>query len=304
MIMALVVVMLDCDGGAATRVDGVVVDVYANMGFNGVPNSFENKNWLYDVESVRRSSVEEFYRNNHINQTFSFALDMRDNYLSLNKKVMGIWECCELLNEVVDESDPDLEEPQIEHLLQTAEAIRKAFPQEEWLHLTGLIHDLGKVLLHQDFGGLPQWAVVGDTFPLGCAFDDTIVHSEYFKDNLDYQDPRFNTKNGIYTDGCGLDNLIMSWGHDEYMYQVMKLNKSTLPPQAFFIVRYHSFYSFHNGGAYTRFMNDFDREMMPWLHTFNKYDLYSKSNVLLDVEKVKPYYLSLIAKYFPETLHW
>lgn len=53
---------------------------------------------------------------------------------------MSIWECCELLNEFVDESDPDLDEPQIEHLLQTAEAIRKDYPDQDWLHLTALIH--------------------------------------------------------------------------------------------------------------------------------------------------------------------
>lgn len=53
---------------------------------------------------------------------------------------MSIWECCELLNDVVDESDPDLDEPQIQHLLQTAEAIRKDYPNEDWLHLTALIH--------------------------------------------------------------------------------------------------------------------------------------------------------------------
>jgi len=65
---------------------------------------------------------------------------MREEYAKLNKVEMSIWECCELLNEVVDESDPDLDEPQIEHLLQTAEAIRKDYPDEDWLHLTGLIH--------------------------------------------------------------------------------------------------------------------------------------------------------------------
>ncbi|GKB64328.1 inositol oxygenase 1-like protein isoform X2 [Tanacetum coccineum] len=85
---------------------------------------------------------------------------------------MSIWECCELLNQVVDESDPDLDEPQIEHLLQTAEAIRKDYPDQAWLHLTALIHDLGKVLLLPSFRELPQWAVVGDTFPVGCAFDN------------------------------------------------------------------------------------------------------------------------------------
>jgi len=67
---------------------------------------------------------------------------MRDEYRKLNRVEMTIWECCELLNEVVDESDPDLDEPQIEHLLQTAEAIRKDYPNEDWLHLTGLIHGI------------------------------------------------------------------------------------------------------------------------------------------------------------------
>lgn len=65
---------------------------------------------------------------------------MRQEYGKLDKMVMNIWECCELLNEVVDESDPDLDEPQIQHLLQSAEAIRKDYPNEDWLHLTALIH--------------------------------------------------------------------------------------------------------------------------------------------------------------------
>jgi hypothetical protein len=65
---------------------------------------------------------------------------MREEYGKLNRVEMSIWECCELLNEFIDESDPDLDEPQIEHLLQTAEAIRKDYPDEDWLHLTGLIH--------------------------------------------------------------------------------------------------------------------------------------------------------------------
>jgi len=65
---------------------------------------------------------------------------MRERYVTLDKAEMGIWECCELLNEVVDDSDPDLDEPQIQHLLQSAEAIRKDYPDQDWLHLTALIH--------------------------------------------------------------------------------------------------------------------------------------------------------------------
>ncbi len=39
---------------------------------------------------------------------------------------MGVWEAMEFLNTLVDDSDPDTDLSQIEHLLQTAEAIRAA----------------------------------------------------------------------------------------------------------------------------------------------------------------------------------
>ena len=79
---------------------------------------------------------------------------------------MGVWEAMEFLNTLVDDSDPDTDLSQIDHLLQTAEAIR-ADGHPRWFILTGLIHDLGKILC---LCGEPQWAVVGDTFPVGCAW--------------------------------------------------------------------------------------------------------------------------------------
>ncbi|MFS8020786.1 putative inositol oxygenase [Helianthus anomalus] len=71
----------------------------------------------YDAESERQKQVEEFYKMNHINQTYEFVKKMREEYKKLDKVEMSVWECCELLNEVVDDSDPELDEPQIEHLL-------------------------------------------------------------------------------------------------------------------------------------------------------------------------------------------
>ncbi len=38
----------------------------------------------------------------------------------------------------------------------------------------------------------------------------------------DYSDSRYNTQLGIYKPGCGLRNVDMSWGHDEYVYQMTK----------------------------------------------------------------------------------
>ena len=71
-----------------------------------------------------------------------------------------------------------------------------AFPGEEydWLHLTGFIHDLGKVLGHPQLFGQPQWAVVGDTFPTGCAYSPAVVFSEFFQENPDANHPVYSTK--------------------------------------------------------------------------------------------------------------
>lgn len=55
--------------------------------------------------------------------------------------------------------------------MQTAEQIRSD-GNPRWFILTGLLHDLGKVLC---LWSEPQWAVVGDSFPVGCRFSDRIV---------------------------------------------------------------------------------------------------------------------------------
>ena len=85
--------------------------------------------------------------------------------------------------------------------------------------LTGLVHDLGKTLC---LFGEPQWAAVGDTFPVGCRFSDKIVFPEFFADNPDSQRADLMTETGIYQPGCGLDQVLLSWGHDEYMYRVAR----------------------------------------------------------------------------------
>ena len=121
----------------------------------------------------------------------------------------------------------------------------------------------------------PQWAVVGDTFPVGCQYSKNIVYSQEFVANPDYNHSEYSNKYGMYTPHCGLDNIHMSWGHDEYLYNI---TRDYLPKEALFIIRYHSFYSAHTAGDYTHLMNESDHEMMKHLKEFNKYDLYSKTD--------------------------
>ncbi|HET9487368.1 MAG TPA: inositol oxygenase family protein [Chryseosolibacter sp.] len=245
-----------------------------------------------NYEEPGRDTVREFYRLNHQYQTYDFVMKKREEFLQFSRKQLTVWEAMEFLNTLVDDSDPDIELDQLQHLLQTAEAIRRD-GHPDWFVLTGFIHDMGKVLC---LFGEPQWAVVGDTFPVGCKFSDKIVYPEFFEANPDSKDKRYNTTYGIYKQGCGLKNVTMSWGHDEYLYQI---TKDFLPEPALYMIRYHSFYAQHREHAYEHLMDDHDREMFEWVKKFNPYDLYSKSPVPPDVTELRPYYESLIAKYLP-----
>jgi inositol oxygenase len=241
--------------------------------------------------------VKQFYRLNHANQTVAFVDSMHQRYLPLRRAKMGIWEAMDRLNTIIDDSDPDTDLSQIEHNFQTAEAIRAA-GHPNWMVLTGFIHDLGKVLCLWDE---PQWAVVGDTFPVGCAWSDTIVFHEYFAANPDRAVPQYQTGCGVYSPGCGLDKVKMSWGHDEYLYHVVK---PYLPEPAQYIIRYHSFYPGHREGAYQHLMNDHDRELFAWVHKFNPFDLYSKSDSKPDRDALRPYYEDLVSGFFPAEIDW
>jgi inositol oxygenase len=261
------------------------------------PTSVKKAEDFRDYRAEARPGVKEFYRLNHRHQTLDFVLAKKREYLPLRRQRMGIWEAMEFLNTLVDDSDPDTELSQIEHLMQTAEAIRRD-GRPRWFILTGLIHDLGKILC---LFGEPQWAVVGDTFPVGCAFSDHIVFPEFFSDNPDSRVAAYQTPCGIYEEGGGLDRVHLSWGHDEYLYQVVK---DYLPDEALYMIRYHSFYPAHREGAYDHLLNDRDREMFAFVREFNPYDLYSKGEAPPDVEALRPFYEELIAEFFPPVLDW
>lgn len=248
-----------------------------------------------NYDSPERDTVREFYRLNHTYQTYDFVQQKRNEFLQFNKKEMPVWQAFDFLNQLVDDSDPDTDLDQFQHLLQTAEAIR-ADGHPDWMVLVGLMHDMGKVLC---LFGEPQWAVVGDTFPVGCAYSDKVVYPEYFRNNPDYQNATYQTPTGVYEEGCGLRNVHMSWGHDEYVYQMMK---DHLPEPALYMLRYHSFYAWHREGAYDQLLDSHDRDMLKWVKLFNPYDLYSKNPVPPDWKQLRPYYEELVAKYLPRTL--
>jgi len=255
-------------------------------------------------KNPRYERVRNFYRLNHLNQTYDFVVKMKKKYAKLSRMEMGLWEALELLDTYVDDSDPDTNLSQLMHALQTAEAVRAKYPGEEydWYHLTGLIHDMGKFL--GSVYGEEQWCVVGDTFPVGCKFSDKIEFSEFFKHNKDVNDAKLSSKLGVYKEGCGLSNVLMSYGHDEYMYQVCVQNNCKLPLQALYMIRFHSFYPWHKEGEYMHLCDEQDLAMLKWVKDFNQFDLYSKADEIPNRKELIKYYKGLVKKYFPEKMKW
>jgi inositol oxygenase len=259
------------------------------------PGKSESEFRVYDAHA--KPGVAEFYRLNHENQTLDYVLRKEEQYFGLKRGKKTVWEAADYLNTLVDDSDPDTDLSQLEHLLQTAEAIRRD-GHPRWMILVGFLHDLGKCLC---LYGEPQWGVVGDTFPVGCAWSEKVVFPEFFAKNPDARAPHYQTKWGIYDPGCGLENVHMSFGHDGYIAEVVKKH---LRDEALYMLRFHSFYAWHKHGAYEHLQNDKDRAMLPWVQKFSSYDLYSKGHTKPNVAELKPFYDELFAEFLPEKLDW
>ncbi|KAJ8611270.1 hypothetical protein CTAYLR_004131 [Chrysophaeum taylorii] len=274
----------------------------------------------YDVEHARKDIVTAHYRDMRSKQTVAFVNKMHRKYSfrGNHRAEMTIKEAFDELEHYVDSSDPDLGLPNLIHMLQTAEGIRRA-GHPDWFVLTGLIHDMGKIMYlwgteedgQRGTAEGPQWALGGDTFVVGCKLPvgktrPGVVFPEFSKLNPDMNDPRYNTKFGMYEPNCGLDNLLFAYGHDEYLYQMLKANDQvTLPKEALAMIRYHSAYPWHTGHIYDHFMTEDDYKTLEWVLEFNKFDLYTKdeSNPL-NLPELWPYYQSLIDKYCPGKLKW
>lgn len=71
--------------------------------------------------------VKRFYREQHEKRMVAYNLAARGRFHSASRAraEMTVWQAMEKLNTLVDESDPDTSLSQMEHLLQSAEAIRR-----------------------------------------------------------------------------------------------------------------------------------------------------------------------------------
>ena len=256
----------------------------------------------YDKITIDQN-IKKTYEKSRTYQTFDYVNNMKKKYLNFSHK-FKLKDVFKKLENFVDISDPDITLPNFYHGIQTAEAIRLD-GHPDWLQLVGLIHDIGKIIYlwgcDEDGTSLKeQWGIVGDTFIIGCKIPDKIVYPEFNNLNLDSNNPKYNTLYGIYKKYCGLDNVICSWGHDEYLYQVLLQNKDChkISEQSMNIIRYHSFYPWHTSGEYKFFMNEQDSKTLEDVNHFNQFDLYSKEDDSYISDEIKKYYDNVLDEFF------
>lgn len=81
-----------------------------------------------------------------------------------------------------------------------------------------------------------------------------IKHSQLFYANPDRRNRQHNSLEGIYTPGCGLHEVNLSWSAAEYLYLVLYLNGTDFPGEALYCIRYQRFDSMV-AGAYKPLMS-------------------------------------------------
>eukprot|EP00615_Pteridomonas_danica_P004967 CAMPEP_0114345464 /NCGR_PEP_ID=MMETSP0101-20121206/12252_1 /TAXON_ID=38822 ORGANISM="Pteridomonas danica, Strain PT" /NCGR_SAMPLE_ID=MMETSP0101 /ASSEMBLY_ACC=CAM_ASM_000211 /LENGTH=234 /DNA_ID=CAMNT_0001481451 /DNA_START=66 /DNA_END=767 /DNA_ORIENTATION=- len=207
-------------------------------------------------------NVKNLYKTMREKQTYEHIINMAKKY-NKGEILMKPWDAVELMEKFVDVSDPDVELPQIVHMLQTAQSIRNA-GLPDWFQLVGFIHDLGKMIFIRgcDEDGTSmkeQFSIVGDTFIVGTPFSNKMIFSEFNSLNPDYQ-------MNIYEKNIGLSNCAVAYGHDEFLYQVLLRagSKCSIPEEGLYAIRFHSLYPWHRENEYKELENDYDMKMKFW----------------------------------------
>jgi inositol oxygenase len=152
--------------------------------------------------------------------------------------------------------------------------------------------------------------------------------AQYFSANPDRRRRLYNTPLGMYSPGCGLANVYMSWGAPEYLYLVLELNRVPLPAEAMFIIRNHKFAALTRrapgggggggapggGSCYLPLCSDEDRALLPLLASFQELAAWRPAGrppmwppgfTPLAGEALMAHYRGLVAQYVgPGKLQW
>lgn len=220
---------------------------------------------------------------------------------------LTVWEALSLLKSFEDVSHPLFSV--YHYTFQLIDSLQSAF-LPEWMQVTALLHRLGSVLSiwGSDEDGTTeatQWSLTGKTFLVGCPIPGKIDQSEYNTACLDTMDPmttsslqRLLSQTGIYKPHCGLDACLVSYSQDEYIHSVVQASNTSLPPEAFKILRYQSLNLWHTEDAYQEIECRDDILHKGWVKLFDTYVNTCKETIReVDYEQIRVSFAPIIEKY-------
>lgn len=191
---------------------------------------------------------------------------------------MSVWDAMLMIAEFPSDMPP------IHHMFQTAESLRGA-GASECMQVVGLVHDLGLVLAYvrgrvaDGTTSQVAWGLTGETMVVEPG-----------------------------PEGGGLDASLVSYGHDEYLFQVLKRSPGVLlPPIALRVIRYHSLKGWHTRGQYRELENTADREARPIVRRFADHDRYDREWEpigALHAKRLRDYYVRIVGQFLPAELLW
>ncbi|KAI9916432.1 hypothetical protein PsorP6_016944 [Peronosclerospora sorghi] len=242
-------------------------------------------------------------------QTTAFVKNQMAKYGDFKHAHMSVPEACKRVMKLTGESDRG-KSWVIKYMLATAASVKED-GHPDWLQLAVFLRALGMIFLcwtDDDNAALrsisaQEWLAKNSTWVVGEAIPSTIEFPELNELNADHCNAVKSGRSAATH--CGLDNVLMPWTPDEYLYRVLLANKSTLPAEALFIIRFWSFKTWYEQNNYDDLCVPQDMDAKEWITSLSKV-----SSVLEDsVQNVKvdddlQYYFQLAEKYLPETLYW
>jgi predicted HD phosphohydrolase len=216
----------------------------------------EQARWRDAYEAEARTLYLDHFRQNR-----EQALGLRDKYRTPIFGIVPVIDVLRRLAECIDPTDTELYcVNQLVHTLQVAGGMEQDGITDETLILAALLHDMGKVT--ELVGEVPEY-VNGPNEPIGD-----------------------------HAAGCGLDNVLTTWNHDEFAYQRVR---AYVPDHVAWLIRHHSL----RFDLCMDLMDARDRRYFDtYLGLFRKYDLGTKS-VFNRPQKRLSDYEALVRSYFP-----
>lgn len=177
-----------------------------------------------------------------------------------------VWDLVQKLGMVCDPSDGSLGcTSQLVHVLQVLQAMEEDGVDDPEMLIAAIVHDLGKLLLLTDEA--PENVV--------CMVEPV----------------------GSYEMGVGLENCVLQWNHDEFIYSRLK---DHLPDHIAWLLRYHSIYI---DQCWT-LMDDRDRRhTKQYLRPFQHYDQDFKSSHALPKKGIEAY-REIVESWFPDPIQF